>query len=138
MMLYLDTSALVKLFLEEAHSAEVKTAARFSGICATSRIAYIEFHSALARREREGLDGTVAQGIRTTFEAKWPDLMVVEISRSIALRAAGLARSQALRAYDSVHLASAREIQETVPDLVFACFDERLMQAALSCGLRQL
>ena len=31
MILYLDTSALVKIFVEEAHSAEVRTAARLAG-----------------------------------------------------------------------------------------------------------
>lgn len=138
MILYLDTSALVKLFLEEAHSAEVRTAARLSGICGTSRIAYVEFLSALARHEREGLDPRVAQGIRETFESKWPDLMVVEVSRTITVRASGLARAHALRAYDAVHLACAQEIQETAPDLVFACFDDRLNQAAGAQGMRLL
>ncbi len=138
MILYLDTSALVKLFLEEAHSAEVRTAARLSGICATSRIAYVEFLSALARREREGLEAKVALGIRDTFEAKWPDLMMVEVSRTLTVRASGLARAHALRAYDAVHLACAKEIQETAPDMVFACFDGRLNQAALDQGMRVL
>ena len=138
MILYLDTSALVKLFLEEAHSAEVRTAARLAGICGTSRIAYVEFLSSLARREREGLDAKVAQGIRETFEGTWPDLMVVEVSRTITVRASALARTHALRAYDAVHLACAQEIQETAPDLVFGCFDDRLNLAALAQGMRIL
>jgi predicted nucleic acid-binding protein len=124
--------------LEEAHNAEVRTAARLSGICATSRIAYVEFLSALAKREREGLDVKVAQGIRVTFETKWPDLMVVDVSRTMTIRASGLARAHALRAYDAVHLACAQEIQETAPDLVFACFDDRWNQAALGQGMRTL
>lgn len=138
MILYLDTSALVKLFVEEAHSAEVRTAARLAGTCATSRVAYVEFLSALARREREGLDVNTAQGIRDIFEAKWSDLILVEVSRSITVRAAGLARVHALRAYDAVHLACAQEIQETARDMVFACFDERLNQAANAQGMRVL
>lgn len=138
MILYLDTSALVKLFVEEAHSPEVRTAARLAGACATSRIAYVEALAALARREREGLDPAVAQEIRKGFEAAWPDLMVVEVGRPITVRAAALARSHALRAYDAVHLASAQEIFETSPDLVFACFDDRLNLAAMAQGMRTL
>ena len=138
MILYLDASALAKLFVEESHSAEVRAAVRLAGTCATSRIAYVEFLSALARREREGLDMKVAQGIRDLFEARWPDLMVVEVSRVMTVRAAGLARVHALRAYDAVHLACAQEIQETAPDMVFACFDERLNQAANVQGMRVL
>ena len=138
MILYLDTSALVKLFVEEAHSTETRTAAKLAGICATSRIAYVEFLSALARREREGLDASLAQGVRDQFETKWPDLMVVEVSRTISIRAAGFARVHGLRAYDAVHLASAQEIYETAPDMVFACFDDRLNLGAKAQGMRIL
>ena len=138
MILYLDTSALVKIFVAEAHSTKVRTAARLAGACATSRIAYVEFLAALARREREGLRAGTAQAIREAFDANWAGLMVVEVSPAITVRAAGLARAHALRAYDSVHLACAQEIRETAPDMVFACFDDRLNQAAIAQGMRVL
>jgi uncharacterized protein len=138
MILYLDTSALVKLLVQEAHSSEVKTAARLAGTCAASRIAYVETLAALARLEREGLAPQTAQEIRTSFETMWESLMLVEINRAITVRAAGLARTHRLRAYDAVHLASAQEIHETVPDTVFACFDARLNKAAMAQGMRVL
>ena len=138
MTLYLDTSALVKLFIDEAGSQQVAVAASLAETCATSRIAYVEFCSALARREREGLEVGVAEGIRSSFETKWRDLVVVELNRAIAVRAAGLAKTHALRAYDAVHLACAQEIHETMPDMVFACFDERLNQGAKGQGMRVL
>jgi len=138
MILYLDTSALVKLFVTEEHSPEVRTVARLAGTCATSRVAYVEAFAALARREREGLDPAVAQGIRESFEAAWSNLMVIEVSRTITVRAAALARIHALRAFDAVHLASAQEVFETAPDMVFACFDDRLNQGAKAQGMRTL
>jgi predicted nucleic acid-binding protein len=138
MILYLDTSALVKLFIEEAGSPEVRTAARLAGQSATSRIAYVEFLAALARREREGLPPAVSQEIRNQFEAVWPDLVVIEVSRAITVRAAACARAHRLRAYDAVHLASAQEVHETAPDVVFACFDARLNDAAKAQGMRVL
>ena len=136
MILYLDTSALVKIFVAEAHSTKVRAAARLAGTCATSRIAYVEFLAALARREREGLRAGTAQAVREKFEAGWADLMIVEVSRVITVKAAGLARAYPLRAYDAVHLACAQEIRETAPDLVFACFDDRLNQAAVALEMR--
>ena len=138
MILYLDTSALVKVFVEESHSPEVRTAAKLAGACATSRIAYVEFFSALARREREGLEPSKPQDIRDSFETAWPGLMLVEVSRIITVRAAGFARLHALRAFDAIHLASAQEIYETAPDMVFACFDDRLNLGARAQGMRTL
>jgi predicted nucleic acid-binding protein len=138
MMLYLDTSALVKLFVEESGSQEVRTATRSAAATATSRIAYVEFMVALARREREGLPPTETLAIRRQFEADWSDLMVVEVTRTITIKAAALARVHRLRAYDAVHLASAQEIYETVPEVVFACFDVRLNEAAKAQSLRLL
>jgi len=136
MILYLDTSALVKLFIEEVGSPDVRTATRLAGESATSRIAYVEFLATLARREREGLPPAEAQEIRKQFEAKWSDLMVVEVSRAISIKAGALARVHRLRAYDAVHLASAQEIYEMATDVVFACFDVRLNDAAKAQSLR--
>ena len=138
MILYLDTSALVKLYIKEAFSDEVGKAARVAETCATSRIAYVEFYSTLARREREGLDAGTAQGIRDAFEASWKDVLVVEVNRAIAVRAAGLARAHGLRGYDAVHLASAQGVNEVATDMVFACFDAHLNRAAVAQTMRLL
>lgn len=53
MILYCDTSALVKLYIEEAGSDEVREQSPSHTVIATSRIAWAEFHAALARRGRE-------------------------------------------------------------------------------------
>jgi len=64
MILYLDTSALVKLYVKETFSEVVWKAVRLAETFATSRIAYVEFYATLARREREGLDAAVAQTMK--------------------------------------------------------------------------
>jgi predicted nucleic acid-binding protein len=138
MILYLDTSALVKLYVKETFSEVVGKAARLAESCATSRIAYVEFHATLARREREGLDVARAQGIRDSFETTWKDMLVVEVNRAIAVRAAGLARAHGLRGHDAVHLASAQGVNEVSPDMVFACFDDHLNHAAVAQTMKLL
>lgn len=54
MIVYLDTSALVKLYIDEAGAPIVRRAAREAELMATSEIAYVEMRAALARRHREG------------------------------------------------------------------------------------
>ena len=54
MILYLDTSSLVKLYLDEIHSEAVHRWAQEAEVLATSRVAYPETFAALARRWREG------------------------------------------------------------------------------------
>lgn len=53
MILYLDTSALVKLYAEERGREEVQSAVREARVVAISEIGYVEARSALARKERE-------------------------------------------------------------------------------------
>ena len=52
MILYLDTSALVKLYVEEAHTDDVRGWVDAAEIVATCRVAYPEAVSALNRRMR--------------------------------------------------------------------------------------
>jgi len=52
--LSLDTSALVKLYVDEEGSPAVHGALQQATVAATSTLAYFEARSALARRRREG------------------------------------------------------------------------------------
>ena len=54
MILYLDTSSLVKLYVQENHSAFVKEWVKKAEIVATCRVAYPETMSAMNRRFRNG------------------------------------------------------------------------------------
>ena len=53
MILYLDTSALVKAYVEEEHSSEVLTSMKSASASASHRIAYVEARAAFARLQRE-------------------------------------------------------------------------------------
>jgi uncharacterized protein len=54
LILYLDTSSLVKLYVEEAGSATIATLVAEASLVCTSVVAYPEARSALARLRREG------------------------------------------------------------------------------------
>ena len=114
MILYLDTSALVKLYVEEPGREEVENAVRESRIVAVSEIGYVEARSALARKEHGGSFPTDEHD--DAVEQLQQDYREVYLSRPVTgdliVRAGELTRKHALRAYDAVHLATALVLRE--------------------------
>ena len=73
MTLYLDTSSLVKLFVEEAGSGQVRDLVADATVVATSIVAYGETRAALARLRGTGdLGPTTFTVAKRDFEAQWP------------------------------------------------------------------
>jgi len=129
-ILYLDTSALVKLYVDEPGRDAVLELLEETARCATARIAYVEARAAFARKRREG--GFDARGLRCVvdlLDADWAAFALVEVTESLVRRAGLLAERCGLRGYDAVHLAAACEIAGAGGDVVMACFDERLQRA---------
>lgn len=137
MILFCDTSALVKLYLVEAGSDLVRQESAAAEALAVSRIAWVEAHAAFARRAREEpLDGAAIDEARHALSAEWPHYVVLEIDRELTEIAADYADTFALRAYDSVQLASAARLAAVTGEAVrFACFDTRLSKAAKVLGM---
>ena len=70
MILYLDTSSLVKLYLEEAASADVADLVGSAEVTGTSLIAYAEARAAFARRFRENaFSSKDYKRLRSQFES---------------------------------------------------------------------
>jgi len=135
--LYLDTSSLVKLYVAEPGSAEVRTLLNQAVIVATSGIAYPETRAALARRRRERALGLGAyRTVIRAFEDDWSRYLVVDVSAAICREAGSLAERYRLRGYDSVHLASYLEVARRagVATTRFSSFDDRLTRAARAAG----
>lgn len=118
MILYLDTSALVKLYAEESGSDEVREAVKEARATAVSEICYVEARSALARREREGLSeqehDLAAEQLRRDFEEVY---VLRPVTGGIVTLAGDLVRRHKLRAYDAVHLATALDLREEARSL---------------------
>lgn len=137
MNLYLDTSALVKLYVQETGSADVAAHVEHATLVATSRVGYPEARAALARRHREG--GLTAAGLRhavSGLDLDFEAYVVVELVDPVARRAGALAERHALRGSDAIHLASALELgQLSGAAPLFLAYDTRLSAAAAAEGL---
>jgi predicted nucleic acid-binding protein len=129
--LYLDTSSLVKLYVTESGSEQVRDLVAEADVVATSAIAYPEAIAALARRRRERALSTAAfAGAKRALENDWRQYLAIEVTTALCMRAGDLAEQYRLRGYDSVHLASFLEIANRATDVRFSSFDTELNQAA--------
>ena len=129
MILYLDTSALVKLYVEETHSDDVRRWVDDAEIVATCRVAYPEAVSALNRRMRTGDISKKAYGTATrALRQDWVRLAIVDFREIDAGR---LAAKYGLRGFDAIHLSSAMVLASAPagPDVWFSSFDSALNRA---------
>ena len=142
MIVYLDTSALAKLFISEPGSGAVAAAVSSALAVATHRITYVEIHATLARAARMGrIQASSLDHRLRDFETRWASLDVVDLTDPMVRRAAGLAMTYGLRGYDSVQLAAALAVQDALAgsqDVLFAATDLCLADAARLAGLQLL
>ncbi|MCP4654284.1 MAG: type II toxin-antitoxin system VapC family toxin [bacterium] len=134
MILYLDTSSLIKLFLEEAHSDLVHGWVEEAEVVCTSRVAYPEAMAALGRRRREGdLDEEAFHAVVHAFQEQWPDFSIVDLNEESAGK---LAIEHGLRGFDAIHLAAAVDVGSGADPLPvrFSSFDRLLNRAAEAAG----
>lgn len=139
-MTYLDTSALIKRFVNEKGSPLVQSIVQQEGTIATAKIAYPEIFAGLTRKLREGaiLKAHYALACRQ-FESDWQAYIRVDLRDEILLVARNLIQRHPLRAYDAVHLASALSLRtELDEEIIFAAADRRLLRAAGAEKLKPL
>jgi predicted nucleic acid-binding protein len=139
MFSYLDTSSLVKLYVEEDESDFVYDLVRSSEITATSIVAYAEARAAFARRFREkSLTRKEYIRLKAVFDEDWSNYFILNLTGNMVKMAGDLADKHSLRGFDSIHLASALTLrQELNSDVIFSCFDNNLQKASEHEGLVQ-
>jgi predicted nucleic acid-binding protein len=106
-ILYLDTSSLVKLYVDEVGSGDVQRLVELAEIVTTSAVAYPEARAAFARRRRErSLTPAAFRRAKGAFEVDWPRVLSLNVSGPLARSAGDLAERHRLRGFDALHLAS--------------------------------
>lgn len=131
MIVYLDTSALVKVFVDEAGRQTVRRALEECSAVATAMVSYAEARATFARLLREqSLTPAEHAGIVEALDGYWRGYHRPAVTDNLVGLAGRLANEHALRGYDAVQLASAIVCDTGREDLRFLAFDERLNDAA--------
>jgi len=132
MVVYLDTSSLVKLYVEEEDSPRIADLVKSSKVTATSLIAYTEARAAFARRFRENaFTPDEYRHLISVFDKDWENYLIVRVTKELVRLAGNLAEKHGLRAFDAIHLSSAITLRaEISAPLIFSCSDRKLQQAS--------
>ena len=128
MSTYVDSSALLKRYVEEADSSAVDALLRADPLL-TARHTVLEVRRNLARL----LAGRDLAAARAAFADDLASISIIELDEVTCEAAASIAETSGIRTLDALHLAAAQRISE--PGLGFLTFDIRQAQAARSLGL---
>ena len=140
---YLDTSALIKLYVEEEGGERVVDAAESAadGHIVILVLTPLEARSAIRRRQREGDIATAdVDRVLRQIEDDCSTLFLTQpLSSPVMEEAARVIDRHPLRAYDALQLAGCLVVREAMPEPVtFVCADARLCEAAADEGLTTL
>lgn len=129
MSTYVDSSALLKRYVEEADSAAADALLRADGELLTARHTIVEVRRNLARL----LSGRDLAAARAAFDDDLRSFSVIELDETTCESAATIAETTAVRTLDALHLAAAQRV--SAPGFGFLTFDLRQAQAARTLGL---
>jgi len=129
---YVDTSALLKLLIEEDGSDEAELIWDSADVLASASLVTVEARAALAAAARAGrLSASQLGRVKVELALLIDELATVEVTRTLIDEAAELAEQEGLRGYDAVHLAAAL----TIGADVLTSADAALCDAAERRGL---
>jgi uncharacterized protein len=127
---YVDTSALMKLYVDEADSEHALDLLSSDPVLATAWLSLVEVRRNLARL----LSGAALARAREAAERDLDRMALVSLDERGWRAAADIAETLGVRSLDALHLAAAQQL--TVGDLTFCTFDLRQGVAARQLGLR--
>jgi uncharacterized protein len=137
MIVYIDTSALVKRYIQEANSGDVVTLLDQADLAGSILLTRVEMASAFSKAVRmKWLDPQAAEGSWDDFLVHWRSFSRLVVTQPLIDRASRLAWDYGLRAYDATHLTAALLWQEPLETPVtLATYDRELWQAGKKAGL---
>jgi uncharacterized protein len=127
--LYVDSSALLKRYVDEPDSELADSLLGSDLTLVTARHTIVEVRRNLARL----LNGRDLAAARSAFARDLQVLSIVELDEVTCEGAATVAEVTGVRTLDALHLAAAQRIGG--PAVPFLTFDARQAQAARSLGL---
>jgi len=134
-IVYFDSSAFVKLVVEEEGSDVAAMLWDGCDAAVSSRLAYPEVRAALAATGRaQRLEPREQGRAEAMWEDFWAATRTVELTETITAHAGDLASRHARRGADAVHLASLLAVGAA--ETLFAVRDEKLRTGAEAAGLR--
>lgn len=130
---YLDTNALVKLYLPEEGGERVVALLDAVDGVVTSTLTYPESRATFARALERGLiTAEQYQEALQNFEEDWAMALTVQMTEAVYRRAGDLMMPHPkLRTLDAIQLSSALEAQKTY-EIRFLTFDQTLKAVALA------
>lgn len=128
MSVYVDTSALLKRYVDEDESVACERLLLADPSWVTARHTWAEMLRNLARLLR----GAERVRVRNSFRSDWARMLVVELDETTCARAGDLAETLQVRTLDALHLAAAE--RAGAGGLPFLTYDLRQAQAARSLG----
>lgn len=132
MTTYVDSSALLKRYVDEPDSTTAERLLLSDPVLVTSWLTLVEVRRDLPRL----LDGPALREAKQQFTNDLDAFAMVAIDEAVCRAAAQIGEQLAVRSVDAIHLASAQRL--VVPGLPFITFDLRQAQAARSLGFTVL
>ena len=132
MILYQDTSALVKRYVVESGSKEVNDLIEQADIVGSAIITRVEMASALAKAVRMNwVEAKNAENAWHDFLSQWQSFTRILVTPALVERASQLAWEYGLRGYDATHFAAALSWQDILEmPVTLVTFDRELWLAA--------
>jgi uncharacterized protein len=138
MILYLGTSSLAKLYVDEKYSDVIRDWVEKAEIVATCRVAYTEMISALELKVKQNdLSKSDYDHIMKRFSQDWLNFAIVDFDDR---EAGNLVKKYGLTRFAAMHLSAAKLIKKEHHDISvsFSSVDENLCKAASTEGLKAL
>ena len=131
MILYLDTSALIKRYVVEAGSNEVTVLVDQAQTVGSILLTRVEMAAGLSKAVRmKWVQSEDAESAWQDFLMHWQSFTRLSMTPVLAERAGRLAWAYGLRGYDATHLAAAQIWQETLEmPVTLATYDRELWLA---------
>jgi predicted nucleic acid-binding protein len=140
LILYFDSSALVKRYVEEQGSSDVLDWMEASDLTGTVLVTRAEVAAAITHAlRRQYVTQEDARKILETFHKEWSCFHRLPVNESLVARADALACDHNLRGYDAIHVAAALIWQELLDlPVTLVSYDRELADAARASGMAVL